>query len=392
MSDKANINPSVLKWARESAKLTLETAAKHLTVDKNKIDDWEKGISKPTIKQAEKLAKFYKRPFAVFFLSKIPADFHTLKDFRKENSKPLSTATIFILREIQQKQSWLRDISIESGESKLKFIGKYSMNNSPSDVAEDILNTLQINPAFYESDNILKKWIANAERKGICISRTSFIHSHLTLDSKEFQGFSIADNYAPFVFINSDDWNAPQLFTLVHELAHLWIAESGISNEIEPAIDIIDKLNPVELFCNQVAANALLPQSLMLEIDFNAFKSTKEIFNIAKKFGISSSALLVRALQMKIIDLKIYKKMRELVDTEFRSFEKREEEKKRNLKEKETSSGPNYYLLQINKNSKLFTQIVLDSYRNGVIQAIEASNLLNTKINHFQKLEAQIYK
>lgn len=392
MSEKANINPSVLKWARESAKFSLDIAAKHLAIEETKLEDWESGVSRPTIKQAEKLAKFYKRPFAVLFLPKIPTDFQTLKDFRKENAKPLSTATIFILREIQQKQTWLREISIESGEPKRKFIGRFSTNDSPRKVAKDILETLQINPIMYEEENILKNWIMQAEKNGICVSRTSFIHSHLTLDASEFQGFSIADTYAPFVFINSDDWNAPQLFTLVHELAHLWIAESGISNEVEPSIEITDKLNPIELFCNQVAANALLPEEVMFELNPILFKSTKEIFNTAKKFGISSAALLVRAFHLKIIDLPMYKKMRELVDKEFRAYEKREEEKKRKLKEKETSGGPNYYLLQINKNSKLFTQIVLDSYRNGVIQAIEASNLLNTKINHFQKLEAQIYK
>lgn len=77
------------------------------------------------------------------------------------------------------------------------------------------------------------------------------------------QGFAIADPHAPFVFVNSDDWNAPQLFTLVHELAHIWIAETGISNEVEPDIKHKDTFHPVELFCNEVAANALMPKKLL---------------------------------------------------------------------------------------------------------------------------------
>ena len=149
-------------------------------------------------------------------------------------------------------------------------------------VANDILKTLDINPSNYKTDNPIKEWIDKAESKGIFISRTSFIHSRLKLDSEEIQGFAIADPYAPFVFINSDDWNAPQLFTLVHELAHIWIAETGISNEIDPDLKNRDKFHPVELFCNEVAANALIPDNYIKNLERDTFKSTKEVFKISK--------------------------------------------------------------------------------------------------------------
>lgn len=105
MAEKAYITPKVLKWARESAKITLEVAASKVDKTVEQLNEWEEGISYPTIKQAEKLAKSYKRPFALFFLPEIPNDFQPLQDFRKSDSKELTTGSVFIIREIQQKQS-----------------------------------------------------------------------------------------------------------------------------------------------------------------------------------------------------------------------------------------------------------------------------------------------
>jgi Zn-dependent peptidase ImmA (M78 family)/DNA-binding XRE family transcriptional regulator len=392
MADKAYITPNVLKWARESARMTEEIAAAKVSVSTDKMKEWEVGASQPTIKQAQTLAKAYKRPFALFFLPEIPRDFQPLQDFRSNDSKTLSTGSIFIIREIQQKQAWISDVNEENNESKVPFVGRFSIKDDPIIVARDILNTLDINPANYTNDNPIKEWIDKAEMKGIFISRTSFIHSRLKLDSSELQGFAIADSYAPFVFINSDDWNAPQLFTLVHELAHIWIAATGISNDIDPNLKHRDKLNPIELFCNEVAANALIPLAIIKNVQPAVFNSAKEIFNSSKKLGVSSFAFLVRAFNLQLISFDKYKVLKKAADIEYQAFLKREEEKKAKLKLKEKSGGPNYYLLQLNKNSRLFTQTVLDAFRGGFIEPTQASSLLNVQVNNFHKLEAQLYK
>ncbi len=392
MADRASITPNVLKWARESARISEEAAASKVAVSISKLKEWEDGTSQPTIKQAQTLAKAYKRPFALFFLPDIPRDFQPLPDFRSNDSKPLGTGSIFIIREIQQKQGWISEVNEENNEAKVPFVGRFSIKDNPWVVANDILKTLDINPANYANDNPIKEWIDKAESKGIFISRTSFIHSRLKLDSYEIQGFAIADPFAPFIFINSDDWNAPQLFTLVHELAHIWIAATGISNDIEPNLKHKDKLHPIELFCNEVAANALIPTEIINNIQSSTFNSAKEIFNTAKKLGVSSFAFLVRALNLNLISLDKYKTLKQAADTEYREFLRREEEKKAQQKEKEKKGGPNYYLLQLNKNSRLFTQTVLDAFRSGFIEPTQASNLLNVQVNNFQKLEAQLYK
>src|SRR5690606_13609081 len=203
MADKAFITPNVLKWARESARMSEETAAAKVSVSAEKLKDWETGSSYPTIRQAQQLARAYKRPFALFFLPDIPRDFQPLQDFRKSGSKELSTSSIFIIREIQQKQAWISEVNSENQEEKLPFVGRFSINDNPEKVANDILDTLKINPAFYKTDNPIKEWIDAAESNGIFVSRTSFIHSRLKLDSEEMQGFAIADPYAPFIFVNS---------------------------------------------------------------------------------------------------------------------------------------------------------------------------------------------
>ncbi|MDY0335152.1 MAG: XRE family transcriptional regulator [Bacteroidales bacterium] len=392
MADKAFITPNVLKWARESAQMTEETAAAKVSVPIDKLKDWEAGTSQPTIRQAQTLAKAYKRPFALFFLPDIPRDFQPLQDFRKSGSKALTTSSIFIIREIQQKQAWISDVNSENNEEKLSFVGRFTIDNNPQKVAQDILSTLKINPASYKSENPIKEWIDAAETNGIFISRTSFIHTRLKLDSEELQGFAIADPYAPFVFINSDNWNAPQLFTLVHELAHIWIAETGISNEVEPELKQKDKLHPVELFCNEVAANALMPIEIVLSFDTASFQSSKEVFKAARQLGVSSFALLVRALNLGIISTSAYQKLKREADIDFAEYLKKEAIKKAKLRKKEKPGGPNYYLLQSNRNSRLFTQTVLDAFRGGFIEPTLASNLLNVQINKFQKLEAQLYR
>jgi len=392
MADKAFITPKVLKWARESARMSEETAAAKVSVSADKLSAWEEGTIQPTIRQAQSLAKAYKRPFALFFLPDIPRDFQPLQDFRKSGSKPLSTSSIFIMREIQQKQAWIREVNDENGGSRLPFVGRFSIKDNPQKVAIDILATLELNPSAYKSDNPIKEWIDAAETSGIFISRTSFIHSHLKLDAEEIQGFAIADEFAPFVFLNSEDWNAPQLFTLVHELAHIWIAETGISNEVEPELKNKDKFHPVEIFCNQVAANALMPKEVIENLPTNTFQDAKIVFKVARQLGISSFAILVRAFHLNVINISTYQKLKKEADQAYATFLKHEEEKRFLQNAKENPGGPNYYLLQVNRNSRLFTQTVLDAFRGGLIGPTVASHLLNVQVTKFPKMEAQMSK
>ncbi|GAA3656419.1 XRE family transcriptional regulator [Flavivirga jejuensis] len=386
MVDKAFITSEILKWARESARISVEDAAKKVSVSPERYLIWEDGNDFPTIRQAQMLAKSFRRPFSLFFLPEIPKDFQPLQDYRRSDSQKLDTASLFIIRDVQEKQNWISELFEEIGEDKLPFVGKYSINDNPEVVAKDILTTLKINPSSYQKTPI-NEWIDKSETAGIFISRTSYLHSRLVLDRDLIQGFAIADKFAPFVFVNSKNWNAPQLFTLVHELAHIWIAKSGISNEID--IDFSDKpkskFHPVELFCNQVAANALMPTEIITQFGTDTFDSNNLIIKQANELGVSSFALLVRALNLNLINQPKYKALKQESQDEFEKFLEREKIKKE--KQKERKGGPDAYLLRLNKNSKLFTRIVMDSFNNGSLSPSIASNLLNTQINKFQKFE-----
>ncbi|WP_420320904.1 ImmA/IrrE family metallo-endopeptidase [Flagellimonas sp.] len=386
MVEKAFITSEILKWARESAKITVEDAAKKVSVSPERYLTWEEGKDFPTIRQAKVLAKSFRRAFSLFFLPEVPKDFQPLQDYRRDDAKELDTASLFIIRDIQEKQGWISELFEETGETELPFVGKFTMNDNPEDVAKDILKTLNINPSNYQKKPIYE-WIEKTEKAGIFISRTSNIHSRLTLDKDLIKGFAIADKFAPFIFVNSKDWDAPQLFTLVHELAHIWIAKSGISNEID--IDFTDKpkskFHPVELFCNQVAANALMPREIIAHLGAETLESHTRIFKQAKELGISSFALLVRALNLELLTTSKYRELKEHAQQEFEKF--LEKERIKNEKQKERKSGPDTFLLRLNKNSRLFTRIVMDSFNNGSLPPSIASNLLNTQINKFSKFE-----
>lgn len=260
------------------------------------------------------------------------------------NSKELGTASIFIIREIQQKQSWISDIYNENNQKPLSFVGSYSIYSNPNEVAKSILKTLQIDPFNYQTETPIKEWIDKAESRGIFISRTSFIHSKLKLDNEEIQGFTIVDKFAPFVFVNSDDWNAPQLFTLVHEIAHIWIAESGVSNEIEPELKNKDKLHPVELFCNEVAGNALMPKEVMDNLNKSTFTSNNEVFKISTKLGVSSFALLVRALNLNLISIDKYRGLKKKLRHIIMLFLRERKQRKLNKKNKVEDQALTYFV------------------------------------------------
>jgi Zn-dependent peptidase ImmA (M78 family)/DNA-binding XRE family transcriptional regulator len=388
MSEKAHITPAVITWARKSAKLSLTEAAMKIPVDATKLEAWENGDEFPTVKQAEKLAKSYRRPLAVLFLPEVPKDFQTLQDFRSRKPKDFSTALVFIMREVQEKQAWMREVLIENQESKLNIIGKFNVSTAKvEDVANSIRQNLEVVTGEW-GNNPLKYWISKAEAKRIFISMSSFYHTRLKIDPDEVSGFAIADVFAPFIFLNSGDYENAQLFTLVHEISHLWIKESGISNDTGIEFRDKTKFDPIESFCNAVAANVLLPTNEFIQKFKSHSNPTYEnITSVAKHFGVSNFALIIRALNLGLISVDQYNTFKKEADKRFQEFQKKEAK----LKE-EQESGPNYHLLQMRRNGRAFSQIVLDFYKGGHITGVEASNLLNVKINNFPKFEYYVYR
>ncbi len=388
MGKKVKVNKEILKWARTSARVSLEKAAR--TVSKSckadRIKEWESpdGKDSPTESQLKKLARLYRRPREVFNLPYIPADFPKLKDFRKDKEEP-DTGTLFIMREIQEKQDWLKNFNRKNKARKLSFIGKYTIKSDAETVARDIRKTLGINMAT-NSLKPLKYWIDRAEEIGIYVALSSNFHTRLKLNSDVFKAFAIADSFAPFIFLNSEDWDEGQLFTFAHELAHLWIGVSGISNDTGLLTDT-DALHPVEKFCNEVATRVLMPtEDLSLFLPSSPEISFKHIAKAGRKLGLSHKKIILQAVKTGLIDSASSGSLLKEADERWKEFLDKEARKPK------SKGGPNYYIMQLRRNSRAFSNIVLDSYKKGKLSGQDAGRLLNMREANFVKFENYVFR
>lgn len=388
MAKKVKVNREILKWARVTAKVSLDKAAK--TISKKsmpeRIKDWESpdGKESPTESQLKKLARLYRRPIEIFNLPYIPREYPKLKDFRKDKTE-LDTAVIFMMREIQEKQEWLHNFYAKNKSSKLAFTGRYNIKADPETVARDIRKTLGINIAS-NSVKPLKYWIDKAESKRIFIALSSNFHTRLKLDSDIIKGFVIADPFAPFIFINSEDWDHGQLFSLVHELAHIWVGVSGISNDTG-IIGSVSELHMVERFCNDVAIRTLLArEDLELFLPAKGEIQYRHIAKMGRKLGVSPQKIILRAEKLGIISEIQSKEFLKNAHEVWKEFLEKEARKPK------SSGGPNYYIMQLRRNSKGFANVVMDSFKKGKVSGSDASRLLNVREVNLGKFEGYVMK
>ncbi len=388
---KALVTPSVIKWARESAHYSLEAAAKKIGVKPERLKEWEGGKSLPSMAQARKMSIIYRRPLAAFYLPQPPKDFPLLQDFRTVGGKPVqySPPLVFLMRQIQERQAWLREYLKEQGQEELRFIGSGSLQSSPKALSKKIIKTLWGGEKEYSqavSKNktakaLLNSWFVQCEEKGIFISRAGNLNPHNALPVREARGFVISDKYAPFVFVNSGDSKAAQLFTLLHELAHLWLDVSGVPDHF-PAGRRARKPS-IEFLCNQTTAEILMPEEKIK--DFPKMTCIQEIKGFvaeqAKKFPASRLALLVRLKSFSLLSNADFENLKEQYGKE---HEQRRAEQKKKMKE--SKGGPNANLLKIYANGESFTKIVAYSYKEGLISGREASGLLDMKLNRMEKI------
>jgi Zn-dependent peptidase ImmA (M78 family) len=390
MAEKAYITKSVLFWGRKSSKYSIEDVALKLKLDRKTIENWEDEESEeyPTLKQLEILSKLYRRHLAVFYLPEPPRDFDTLRDFRKSQKfQEFSKGFNFMLREIQDKQLWMKEYLKDNKEAELSFIGRFGLNDNPKKIAEDILKETRIN-IFVQTSNYLNYLIEKIEEKGIFVTLSSNFHNRMLLDPTEFRGFAISDKLAPFIFINSADSKNAQIFTLIHELVHLWINSTGISdlNSIEfRDNENYNKYDKTEILCNRVTAEILMPE-MYFRNEINTKNITINIIDhLAKTFNVSSSAINVRLLNLNIITQNKFNEFKRITEERFEDFQNK------NLQKTKSKGGPDYYLMQTRRNSNLFTHLIVGNYKSDNISLNEASNLLNIKVNNLPKLEKFLF-
>ncbi|MBU4565671.1 MAG: XRE family transcriptional regulator [Desulfarculus sp.] len=384
-STKALITPEVIKWARKKARLDVATAAKKIGRPEEEIIKWETGDLFPTIAQARKASKVYKRSLAVFYLPSPPSDFDTLRDFRtlpSGYSPEYSPELALLLRQLTAKQTWLHDYLLEDNARELEFAGSVSVDCRPLDIAAIIRENLNVSPAEQikcrDHREALNLWINRAERIGINICRRGGI------SLVEARGFLLSDGLAPFIYINNTDALPGQLFTLIHELAHLWLNMPGLSNLIEADSALNTPDSRIEKFCNQIASEVLLERNIFDDAwRLSSIKSElqKRISFVSRKLKVSDEAVARRLLDLSIIDKYTYEKLRVFYQDRWDFYK---------LHKSKTKSGrPSYSLLVAIDNGRLFSRTVISAYRNNQISGRDASFLLNTKVKHFPKIGAQ---
>ena len=265
-SNTAYVSPAVLRWARQRSGLSVAALASRANLKEQKLAAWEEGLEHPTFRQAQHIAGALHVPFGYFFLNTPPEQKLPLRDFRTVKTGGVPTepsAELFdLVSDIVFKHTWYREFAQEEGWKPIPFVGRFDRTAQPPVIAEDIRNTIATIPAIRKEaqnpDEFLRRLGRRAEEIGILVMKSSVVggNPHRKLNVQEFRGFAIADSLAPLVFVNAADARAAQIFTLAHELAHVWIGVSGISNENMASLTVEAE---IEHLCNSVAAEVLIP-------------------------------------------------------------------------------------------------------------------------------------
>lgn len=361
----ALINPEMLTWARNRSRFSTAALAKRLNITEEKLYQWESGDRNITFIQAQKFATATAIPFGFLFLPNPPTESLPIPDLRTvkgQHHKDPSPELRDIVHQVIKKQAWYKDYLISQDARKLGFVGSHSLKSSVSSVVKSIRDTLNISrPQTGSWETYQRNLIQSAENTGILVMRSGIVASNTRrkLKVSEFRGFAISDNIAPVVFINSSDAPTARLFTLIHELAHIWIGSSGIS-------DIASQHAKEESFCNAVAGEFLVPKTEFLKLWKKEDTFLANISKLTKDFHVSKLVLAKRALDCNLIDRDTYN-----------NFYKSETDAFKNKKE----GGGNFYTTATAKNSHLLSRAVVAEAFSGRLLLRDASGLLNIAPN-----------
>jgi Zn-dependent peptidase ImmA (M78 family) len=357
--DTLNISPALLDWAASQIGKTLEDLAS-LVVSGKGIDRFV--VGELTVRQLEKVAKVTHTPFGYLLLDTPPSIAKPrLPDMRQVVSPdPLGPDFFEVLDDVIAKQNWYLDYLHDIGADPLPFIGRFSTSDDPCLVAKHITEAAGIDFALKKScasqSEYFRALSESFESIGILVFKNSIVKSNSRrgLSVSEFRGFAICNEYAPAVFINGKDAEAAWIFTLAHEVAHLWIGESGVSDIPSPK-DFRPGKN-VESFCNSVAAEMLVPKDEFLSLWIGS--ESEAIDRASRHFKVSKLVVGRRAFELGKISRSAYSQLYAL------SY-------------KSGGSGGNPYATIPVRNSKKVTNALVKSAMEGSILIRDAARLLN---------------
>lgn len=376
MSQAALVNPSLLTWSRERAGLSTEQVAKKLPVKPNRVQEWEAGETKPTFLQAQKWASLAHIPFGFLFLQQPPVEQLPLPDLRTVGGIAPQRPSLELLdtvRDSIRKQDWYLEYLQNEEHQPLAFVGRFNSRSQVAEVVDDIRRILRVNPdiARLDYDKYSRALIEAAETAGILVMRSGIAlgNTHRKLEVSEFRGFAISNAYAPVIFVNSSDAPSARLFTLLHELAHIWIGSSGVSDGNTA------NGRDEERFCNAVAGEFLAPEAQFRTL-WNADVNWEEnLAPLATRFHISKLAIGRRALDLGYISRAQYSAYYRMI---LKAFQ-----------DKEGGAG-DYYRNVTAKNSPRLSKAVLTEAMSGGMLLRDAGHLLGVQPAKLRTLASRI--
>lgn len=375
--NRVPINPNLLRWARERA--GLDTLA--LTGRFPHLSAWEDGDVLPTLKQLEVFAHAVHVPIGYLFLPEPPDELLPIPDFRTLAGRAMTRPSPNLLDMIyacQERQGWYREFAQVTRQPELAFVGSATLDTPPEQVAATMRARLGFDldarrecPTWNEA---LRLFIQQADQVGVLVMVSGVVlnNNRRHLDPDEFRGFAISDHLAPLVFINGADTKAAQMFTLAHELAHLWLGASALSDA--GAAPIAGNRRE-EVWCNRVAAELLVPLAVF-RAELRADEAHDEMLaRLARRFKVSTLVILRRLLDAGRLD-----------QAQFDEVWRRELERLRNLGRGATGGG-DFYRTTVARVSRRFARALVESTLEGQTLYRDAFRMLGiSKTETFHQL------
>ncbi len=389
---KATINPALLIWARTTAGYELSGAAEALDINREKLEAWEEGEDQPSIPQLRKLAELYKRPLAVLYLPEPPQAFQPMQDFRRlpdVGPRRFSPGLTLDIRSAQQRRLLALEMLEEVGEKPPVFELRTSLNEDVENVARQIRDrfkiTYQLQVRWREPRIAFHAWRDKIEQFGVLVFQANRV------EPDEASGFAYWAETLPVIVVNRKDVFARRVFSLIHELVHLMLHQSGVSDlDVDAARPAHDEI--VEIFCNAVAAAAFMPKDIFLaesavvERGPGRHEWTDNVIqSLAATFGVSRESIVRRLLTVGRTTEAFYASKRAQYRDEFRA--QKEREKDQNADKNMARNIPRETVGDLGRP---FVRLVLENFRQDRLTLSDVSGYLGVKVRHVPNIERQI--
>lgn len=385
------VNPQILVWARKTAGLGIDEAARLLQLGGARqsgpeaLDEYEHGTKAPSRPLLLRMAKVYRRSLLAFYLQQPPVksergeDFRTLSGGRELESAPKLDA---LVRDVFVRQRLVRSILEDADEAQpLDFVGSIALAQTVDDAAKVICKRLSFDlNEFRRKKNIEESFDyirGLTEKLGVFVLLIGNLGTHHTaLGTDIFRGFALAEKVAPFIVVNDQDAKVAWSFTLLHELAHIWLGRTGVSGA--------DFEQKIEQFCNDVASEILLPEAEMgalRQLGGEPHEVISAISNFASQRKVSRALVAYRLLKRRQIDRRQWLDLTE----EFRrSWEA--ERARRKEQAAGAAAGPNYYVVKRHRAGNALVEVTRRAIAEGFVTPTKAGRILGVRPTNVQAL------